>query len=599
MVELVVSAQSLNTGEKDNEAKILLPEFLFINRVDVPVDQTLRDKIKNSKSKDKMVFDALDTILSSGPPSLANALSDWNFDDGIIFRRGKIYIPPDNALRREIVHFIHDAAVADDLGCWKTTELVQRDFWWPGMNVFIKNYVAGCAKCQANKPNTHPTVPPAHPIPHGNSLDPWSVVSMDFITDLPVSQGYDSILVAVDHNVTKGVIFMPCNKTCTANETADLYQNNVFRHFGLPLKIISDRGPQFASQTFQELCKKLRIRSGLSTTHHPQTDGETERINQELELYLRNFCNFRGTDWAKRLAFAEFSHNHCPHSVTKQSPFKLLMGYNSRVRTPLSPHLTQAPANEECLQIIVHLRLESQASHDLATAEMRKCAENPGYRPFEVGQKVWLEGKNIATSHLSAKLAPRRYSPYPVTQVLSPLTFKLKLPQNLKLLHPVFHALLLSPSKETTEYGPPASRLDPILVKGTEEYEVDCILQSRIRKHGRNTWVEYLIKWKGYNKAEETTWKHAKDLPNAQEAILEFHNEFPEAPRIRAVTTPIGDVSNDLKILHQLPRSLLPDYVRYIADRLDHLVVSSASSPPETEWIPSPFSAKKKSFKTS
>ena len=106
------------------------------------------------------------------------------------------------------------------------------------------------------KINTHPIVPPIQPIKAKSDALPFSTVTMDFITDLPESNGYDSLMVAVDHDVTKAIVLMPCNKTINAMETAELYLNQVFRRFGLPRTIISDRGPQFASKVFQELCNQ-------------------------------------------------------------------------------------------------------------------------------------------------------------------------------------------------------------------------------------------------------------------------------------------------------------------------------------------------------
>ena len=102
---------------------------------------------------------------------------------------------------------------------------------------------------------------------------------MDLITDLPPADGFDSILVVVDQGLSKGVILIPCNKTLTSKDTARLF----YKRFGLPDKIISDRGPQFASKAFLALLKLLGIKSALSTAYHPQTDGTTERVNQEIE----------------------------------------------------------------------------------------------------------------------------------------------------------------------------------------------------------------------------------------------------------------------------------------------------------------------------
>lgn len=150
---------------------------------------------------------------------------------------------------------------------------------------------------------------------------------MDFITDLPQSDGFDSCLVVTNHDCTKASVFIPCNKTVTASETATLYQNYVFRRFGLPAKAIFDRGPQFASWMFRELCAKLSIKQNISSAFHPQTDGQSERVNQDLELYLRIFCNHRATDWTSHLPLAEFAHNNRYHDVIKMSPFQVLMGY--------------------------------------------------------------------------------------------------------------------------------------------------------------------------------------------------------------------------------------------------------------------------------
>ena len=110
---------------------------------------------------------------------------------------------------------------------------------------------------------------------------------MDLITDLPPAEGYDSILVMIDQGLSKGVILLPCNKTLTSEDTAKLLLENLYKQFGLPDKIISDRGPQFASKAFKELLNLLGIKSALSTAYHPQTDGTTERTNQEIEAYLQ------------------------------------------------------------------------------------------------------------------------------------------------------------------------------------------------------------------------------------------------------------------------------------------------------------------------
>ncbi|KAI5116922.1 hypothetical protein M0805_009909 [Coniferiporia weirii] len=149
---------------------------------------------------------------------------------------------------------------------------------------------------------------------------------MDFITDLPLSNHYDSIMVVVDHDSSKGIVLIPCTKTLDALGTAKLYHDNIYKHFGLPKRIISDRGPQFASQVFQTLCTCLGIKSKLSTAYHPQTDGQTERTNQEIEAYLRIYCGTTPHSWVDSLSDLEFSHNIQTHSVTKTSPSNIILG---------------------------------------------------------------------------------------------------------------------------------------------------------------------------------------------------------------------------------------------------------------------------------
>ncbi|KAI5121006.1 hypothetical protein M0805_005952 [Coniferiporia weirii] len=154
---------------------------------------------------------------------------------------------------------------------------------------------------------------------------PFQSVSMDFITDLPPSNNYDSIMVVIDHDSSKGIILIPCTKTIDALSTAKLYHDNIYQCFGLPRRIISNQGPQFASQVFQTLCTRLGIKSKLSMAYHPQTDGQTEHMNQEVEAYLRTYCGTSPHTWTDSLTDLEFSHNIQTHSVTKTSPFNIIL----------------------------------------------------------------------------------------------------------------------------------------------------------------------------------------------------------------------------------------------------------------------------------
>ena len=178
------------------------------------------------------------------------------------------------------------------------------------MRTFVKWYVQGCGICQQFKINRNPSRPSYLPIEGARSLRPFASCSMDMITDLPVSNGYDSILAVVDHSLTKGVILIPCSKTLTAAQCTRLLLDNVYKRFRLMDKIISDRGPQFAAKSFLELLKLLKIKSSLTTAYHPQSDGATERVNQEIEAYISIFCTNNPEEWSNMLSTMEFTHNN-------------------------------------------------------------------------------------------------------------------------------------------------------------------------------------------------------------------------------------------------------------------------------------------------
>ena len=153
----------------------------------------------------------------------------------------------------------------------ETLVSVERLYWWPGLQTFVRNYVKGCGVCQQYKINRSPSHPSYMPIPQALTTRPFVHCSMDLITDLPLSDGFNSILVMVDCGLTKGVILLPCNKTIMADQVANLLLENLYKQFGLPDKIISDQGPQFAAHAFRELLKLLNITSKLSMTYHPQS----------------------------------------------------------------------------------------------------------------------------------------------------------------------------------------------------------------------------------------------------------------------------------------------------------------------------------------
>ena len=294
--------------------------------------------------------------------------------------------------------------------------------------------------------------------------------------------------------------------------------NHVWRRTGLPQQVISDQGPQFASQVMQEVWSKLGVKSTMSTAFHPQTDGETEHVNQELEQYLRVFRNFQQDNCVELIPFMEFAHNARQHSATGRSPFKIWYGFQPEFLPPIS-FATKIPAVEECLHTLEQIRTEVTAALKVAAQVMKHSRTTHATYEFKPGDLVWLEGINVHTTNPKAKLAPRRHGPFKVISMLG-VNCKLQLPKTWKRFHPIFHNSLISPYNETPAHGPNFTRQPLEIVQGEDEhYEVESILQSRLSSNKKG--VQNLIKWKGYP-SSENSWLPASQMKSTSTLVHQF-----------------------------------------------------------------------------
>ena len=348
---------------------------------------------------------------------------------------------------------------------------------------------------------------------------PFETITLDFITKLPPSQGYDSILTVTDHNCTKAAVFIPCKESMTAEETAGLIVQHIFPRFGLPLKFISDRDPKFASRFVRGLCKATGMTQNISTAYHPCTDGQSERTNQWLEQYLRFWVNERQDNWHAYLPLAEFVHNNWLNETTGESPFFVLYGFNPRADWTDKP----SPVPQVTLRLD-QFKQARQRAQELMIKAQQSWVKHKDTAKYHEGDLVWLEGHHLRTNQPTAKLAPKRHGPFTITQVMSPVNYRLNLPTQWRI-HDVFHIDLLTPYRETELHGSNYFRPAPELVDNEEEYEVEKVLDSR--QFGRRRKKQYLIKWKGYPDSDNE-WVDRQDV-HAPEAIREFENRNPAA----------------------------------------------------------------------
>jgi len=307
-------------------------------------------------------------------------------------------------------------------------ELVTRNFWWPGITKEVKRYVKGYNACQHNKNCTEQ--PAGKLMPNSIPEKPWTHISADFITKLPLAQGYDSILVVVDR-LTKMVYFIPTTEKTSAEGLARLFRDNVWKLHGLPESIILDRGPQFVVGLIKELNKMLGIKSKLSTAFHPQTNGQTERVNQELEQYLRMFIDHRQEQWPEWLRTAEFAYNNKVHSSTKMLPFKAnyrqdpRMGFKGRKKGKY----TEA---EKFVEKMKKIQEEAKAALKKVQEDMRKYANRKrlDVEEYKVGDLVMLSTKDLKyqmVGRRTEKLTERFVGPYKIKKIISSNTVELEL----------------------------------------------------------------------------------------------------------------------------------------------------------------------------
>src|SRR3984893_9696980 len=269
---------------------------------------------------------------------------EWTRDRMGLWQKGGITWVPEEA-REAVLAFEHDLPTAGHPGPRKLRAALLRTYWWVGMVKDADQYAQGCETCQRTKPDCTKRTAPLHPHPVPDG--PWSVITWDIVGPLPLSRGHNAILVIVD-KFTKRTLIEGIGINLTGLGAARILRDRVFRDHGVPQKIVSDRGPQFVSRFMKEFYSMIGVNANPSTAFHPQMDGQTERVNQEIEVYLRAYVDHLQDDWAEWLSTVEFVLNNREHSATGQTPFFLEYGrhpWNGGIRPPTEVN----PAADEWL----------------------------------------------------------------------------------------------------------------------------------------------------------------------------------------------------------------------------------------------------------
>ncbi len=248
---------------------------------------------------------------------------NWKLDNqGLLTYKERLVVPNSN-LRVRLIRAVHDTQLTAHPGARRTCKLLEPHYWWPNLRTDVAQYVAACKPCRwSHVPRDKtPGLLKSLPIPPRA----WQDISMDFKAFPKDRKGFDNVFVIVDR-LSKRCFSLPCHKTVSAEEAADLYYRHIWRVYGSPKSIVSDRGSQFTSAFWDELCKLIGVKLKLSSAYHPQTDGNTEIVNQWLDQRLRPFVNYHQDNWSDLLPCMDWAQASLPHESTGLTPYEVEFG---------------------------------------------------------------------------------------------------------------------------------------------------------------------------------------------------------------------------------------------------------------------------------
>jgi len=422
---------------------------------------------------------------------------------------------------RRLVEIIIDQAhsIIGHFGQFHTSRYIRRYYWWPSMGTDIELFCSSCASCQVTKDSSQKPKGLLHTLLVPNR--PWKSIGMDFMGPLPLSRGYNYLLVVIDR-LTSQVHLVPTTTRVTAKQVAWIFLTEVVRHHGVPDSIVSDRDTKFTSMFWRELHRLMGTKLLMSTTFHPQTDGATERANRSIGQVLRALVRNDQKDWADVCPMVEFALNSNVSSTTGFAPFELNCGYIPQLGQRLSIDTKYNGVRQFAQQALWNLMVAHDAIIESRVAQMHQANKRrlPGAE-YSPGDLVYLSTKNLALPKGRAKkLLPKFIGPYKIVEThnaASTVTMEL-LPELLaRCIHPTFHVSLIRTHVANDDGRFPHRDTKSIYdfgAAGEPEWFVDEIISHR---WVTTTQLEFQIRWT----LGDVTWEPLSECREL-EALSEY-----------------------------------------------------------------------------
>jgi len=488
-----IVADALSRRDTSEEGSILAlstPRFDFV------------DRLRHAQRQDPALVALKEEIAACtrGAP--------WSLLDGMVAYADRLYIPLDSPLLLEVVAATHDDGHE---GVQRTLHRLRREFYFPAMRRMVQDFVCACATCQRNKSDHLHPAGLLLPLPVPQAV--WTNIGLDFIEALPRVGGKSVILTVVDR-FSKYCHFIPLAHPYGAESVAQAFFSEIVRLHGIPQSMVSDRDSVFTSTFWRELMRLTGPKLHMTSTFHPQSDGQTEAANKVIVMYLRCFTWDRPRQWLRWLPWAEYVYNKAYQSSLKDTPFKVVYGRDPPSIRSYEPGETRVAAVAKMMAAREELLADVRYRREQAQAVQKKFYDRL-HRPvsYVVGDWVLLRLRQRAASSLPqasrGKLKARFVGPYQVTECINPVAVRLTLPPRAKL-HDVFHVGLLKKFVGAPPATPPPL---PTTHHGAVTPEPEEAVRYWLARGVR----QVLIRWKGQS-AADATW----------EDVADFRDKFPQ-----------------------------------------------------------------------